>query len=128
MEWQTEAATKYQSLQVPIFEYLVKTYVWLNDFQITTQDQYVGLQKQYGDFWVYIEIEDAESLQEIEGYEVWFQHHEVGWYPSNVEEEDESYPIYHSFFETIEELGELIYMLNNDDFVGANAMMVAHPR
>ena len=123
----TELATKYQAIQVPIFQWLLDSNNFLSDFKIVSDDQYVGIEKEYNiddnKFLVRIEIEDAESIQDIDTYEVWFNYHETGWYPSNEVEEAEDYPIKHGCMDSLDDLEYLIDLLNQGDYTTAITLM-----
>jgi len=123
----TDLTTQYQTSQIPIFKKLVEQNKFLSDFHIVCNDQYIGVEKKYNIdnniFWVNIEIEDAETIEEIKTYEVWFMRHENAWYPKNEYEEFESYPIKHSYFNNIRELQEMINALNRGNLEKANRMM-----
>lgn len=123
--WKSDIVTEYQTYQIPIFKYLINNHLF--GYKITTCDQYVGVEKKYTinnkTFWVYIEIEDAKTLESINAYEVWFNYHENSWLPSNPEEESEDYPIKHGYVDTIDELKELIAYLDDNDLVNANLLI-----
>lgn len=124
----TNSITEFQKAQIPIFKKLIKENCFFKDFNIVTEEQYVGIEKKYDSFWVYIEIEDAKTMSEINGYEVWFNEHEQAWFPSNEKEEDESYPKKHSFFDNFQDLKKLITNLNDNNLIIVNELMDKNPR
>ena len=102
---------RWQSIQIPIFKHLIENNSFLKDYNIVCSDQYVSMEKRYGKIWINIEIEDAQSLEDIDCYVVTYNLHDSNWLPSKVEEEGESIPIKTVTCDTIDELKKLIESL-----------------
>lgn len=117
---------KWVSMQTPIFRRLIEENTCFAGFQVVYNDQYVGIEKVYckeTPFCVHIEVEDAETFEDVFSYEVWFKHHENNWYPSNEEEELEDYPIKHAWFGSLGEVCDIVESLNREDFERAYQLM-----
>lgn len=104
---------KWVETQKPIFRRLIDENPCFSGFRIVSKDQYVGLEKMYAPpdrsaFWVYIEIEDAETFEDVSYYEVWFRQHE-----NDSTEEEETFK--HGYF-SLEGVRDMIETMNRGEF------------
>lgn len=114
MESLTNFITEWQNKQIHIYRHLIDKHFY--GFTIVSDDQWTSIEKQFQNNgkWVNIEIEDAESLEEVDHYVVCLQQHNSKWLPSCEEEEQDTIPITSVICNSVEEVMQTIELWKNE--------------